>query len=78
MQIKTEYQGWWIDSRGKLHHEWIAFDDDSYDGPGSPLGSGETEEEAIEWLHEQLDERLREYNERVRWHQQNPQPETEP
>jgi hypothetical protein len=78
MKIKTEYQGSWIDNRGKLHHEWIAFDEDNYDGPGSPLGSGETEGEAVEWLHELLDEKLRQYNERVHWHQQNPQPETEP
>jgi hypothetical protein len=59
MHIKTEYQGSWIDNRGKRHHEWVAFDDDSYDGPGSPMGSGETQLEAIEWLYELLDERGR-------------------
>lgn len=36
---------------------WVAFDDDSYDGPGSPIGSGRTEAEAIEDLHEQLADR---------------------
>ena len=59
MRIVTEYQGWWIDNRGRRHDEWIAVDDDSYAGPGSPIGSGSTEQEAIEWLHELLSERSR-------------------
>jgi hypothetical protein len=36
---------------------WVAVDDNTYDGPGSPLGQGRTEAEAIEDLVEQLDER---------------------
>lgn len=36
---------------------WVAFDDDSYDGPGSPIGTGKTEAEAIEDLQEQLAEK---------------------
>lgn len=36
---------------------WVAVDDNTYDGPGSPLGQGGTEAEAIEDLVEQLDER---------------------
>lgn len=35
---------------------WIAVDDDTYDGPGSPIGSGHTEQEAIDDLKEQLDD----------------------
>lgn len=36
---------------------WLAYDDDSYDGPGSALGHGQSEQEAIEDLMEQLIER---------------------
>ena len=36
---------------------WVAVDDDEYDGPGSPLGTGKTEQEAIDDLQEQLAER---------------------
>ena len=36
---------------------WVAVDDDTFDGPGSPLGTGQTEQEAIEDLKEQLAER---------------------
>ena len=35
---------------------WTAVDDDTYDGPGSPLGQGRTEAEAIQDLQEQLTE----------------------
>jgi hypothetical protein len=45
MQIRTEQQ----------YGEWIAVDDDTYDGPGAPIGSGKTEAEAITDLMEQLD-----------------------
>lgn len=33
---------------------WVAVDDDSYDGPGSPIGQGRTKEEAIIDLLEQI------------------------
>ena len=36
---------------------WVAYDDDSYDGPGSAVGSGYTKQEAIDDLVEQLLER---------------------
>lgn len=35
---------------------WCAYDDNSYDGPGCPLGKGATEAEAIADLEQQLDE----------------------
>lgn len=38
-------------------NQWIAVDDDSYDGPGSPYGYGATEQEAIDNLKEKLEER---------------------
>lgn len=37
--------------------DWVAYDADTYDGPGSPLGEGATEQEAIADLMEQLEER---------------------
>lgn len=37
--------------------DWSAVDDDTYDGPGSPIGEGATMEEAIADLVEQLDAR---------------------
>jgi hypothetical protein len=33
---------------------WTAVDDDTYGGPGSPIGTGATESEAIEDLIEQI------------------------
>lgn len=36
---------------------WVAVDDDSYDGPGSLIGHGRTEEEAVQNLREQMEER---------------------
>lgn len=36
---------------------WVAFDDNNYDGPGSPIGTGKTEAEAIGDLMEQLTEK---------------------
>jgi hypothetical protein len=33
---------------------WIAVDDRTYDGPGSPIGSGKTREEAVTGLMWQL------------------------
>jgi len=37
--------------------DWSAVDDSTYDGPGSPIGHGATEREAIDDLLEQLLER---------------------
>lgn len=37
--------------------DWQAWDDDTYDGPGCPLGHGATEAEAIADLREQLEDR---------------------
>lgn len=34
--------------------EWTAIDDDTYDGPGSPIGSGSTEAEAVADLAEKM------------------------
>ena len=36
---------------------WTAIDDDTYDGPGSPIGHGQTEQEAKADLLEQLEDR---------------------
>lgn len=36
------------------HSRWMAWDDNTYDGPGCPIGTGATEEEAIDDLREQL------------------------
>ena len=38
--------------------EWTAVDDATYDGPGSPMGWGSTEEEAIEDLADKINGRL--------------------
>jgi len=50
MNIKTEYRP---DLPGL---SWIAYDDDTYDGPGSPIGSGKTEQDAIDDLFEEIGE----------------------
>ena len=34
--------------------DWQAIDDDTYDGPGCPIGHGATEQEAIADLLEQI------------------------
>lgn len=36
--------------------DWSAIDDDTYDGPGCPIGHGATKEEAIADLMDQLEE----------------------
>lgn len=35
---------------------WTAVDDDTYDGPGCPIGTGKTEAEAIADLMAQLED----------------------
>ena len=51
--IKTEYVYPPIPNR---NFDWSAIDDDTYDGPGSPIGTGPTEQAAIDDLLEQLEE----------------------
>jgi hypothetical protein len=36
--------------------EWMAVDDETYDGEGCPIGIGATEQEAIDHLMEQIEE----------------------
>jgi hypothetical protein len=42
--------------RQYYHFEWTALDEDSYDGWGSPMGLGNSREEAIQDLMNQLDD----------------------
>lgn len=39
------------------HFDWSAVDDDTYDGPGSPIGYGSTEAEAIADLLAEIEAR---------------------
>ena len=48
MNIKTEYQATRV---------WVAYDDNTYDGPGSIIGWGETKDEAIADLLERTAEK---------------------
>lgn len=52
MKIKTTH---WRKPVHFRHADWEAVDDDTFDGPGSPIGTGETEQEAIDDLLEQLE-----------------------
>ena len=54
MSIKTECVYPPIPTRA---YDWQAYDRDTYDGPGSPLGMGPTEQAAIADLLEQIKER---------------------
>jgi hypothetical protein len=54
MNIKTDHDPPPIPLR---NFDWLAYDDDTYDGLGSPLGHGPTKEEAIADLLEQIEER---------------------
>ena len=51
MKIKTDYVRQPIPLRDC---DWVAYDDDTYDGPGSKIGTGRTEEDAIADLLEKL------------------------
>jgi hypothetical protein len=53
VKIVTKYAPPPIGSRA---FDWSALDDDTYDGEGSPVGFGATEEEAIADLKGQLEE----------------------
>jgi hypothetical protein len=39
------------------YYRWYAVDDDTYDGPGSPMGFGRTKEEAEADLLAEIEER---------------------
>ena len=54
MRIRTEFVYPPIPYRNS---DWSAVDDSTYDGPGSAIGWGATEAEAIADLLEQLEER---------------------
>jgi hypothetical protein len=53
MKISTSYDPPPIPIRS---FDWMAVDDDTYDGPGSPIGLGATEQEAIADLLDQLED----------------------
>ncbi len=54
MNILTEYVPKPIPLR---QFDWEAWDDDTYDGPPCPVGTGASEEEAIADLKTQIEER---------------------
>jgi len=54
MKIKTEY---WPKPIPTNKFDWSAIDEATYDGPGCPMGTGATEQEAIADLLEQLKEK---------------------
>ena len=54
IKLKTSYVHPPIPDRS---NDWSAIDDSTYDGPGSPIGFGATEQEAIQDLLTQLEER---------------------
>ena len=53
MKIRTNFVHPPIPYRGS---DWVAYDEQTYDGPGSLIGSGATEQEAIADLIEQVGE----------------------
>jgi hypothetical protein len=56
--FRAVYKMHGIDIKTEQHYsdEWTAIDDQRYDGPGSPIGAGRTEQEAIDDLIEQINE----------------------
>lgn len=54
MKIKTDH---WVKPIPTRAFDWQAYDDDTYDGPGCPIGHGATEQEAIDDLLEQIEAR---------------------
>jgi hypothetical protein len=52
MRIRTDYDPKPIPLR---NFDWCAVDDQTYDGPGCPVGYGRTEQEAIDDLMMQVD-----------------------
>lgn len=53
MKIKTAFVYPPIPIR---HFDWSAIDEETYDGPGCPVGYGATEQEAIDDLLAQVDD----------------------
>ena len=53
MKISTEFAYPPIPDR---RFDWLAVDDDTYDGPGCPIGRGRTEAEAIADLLVEIEE----------------------
>lgn len=53
MKIRTAYVYPPIPIR---QFDWSAVDDDTYDGPGCPIGTGATEQEAIADLLQQIED----------------------
>lgn len=54
VKIKTDY---WPKPIPMRNFDWSAVDDNTYDGPGCPIGHGRTRDEAIADLLEQINER---------------------
>jgi hypothetical protein len=54
MKLRTTYICPPIPER---RYDWTAIDEETYDGPGSPIGYGHTEGEAILDLYQCLEER---------------------
>lgn len=52
MNVKTTF---WMKPLPSRRFDWEAVDDDTYDGPGCPIGLGATEMEAVADLIEQLE-----------------------
>ena len=46
-----------IERTPHYNYRWYAIDDDTYDGPGSPMGFGKTEQEAIDDLLAEIEDR---------------------
>ena len=55
MKIKTSFDYPPIPIR---NFDWSAWDDETYDGEGCPMGHGKTEQEAIADLLEQTEENV--------------------
>ncbi len=55
MRIKTSF---WAKPIPLRQFDWEAIDDDTYDGEGCPIGYGRTEQEAIQDLRDQIEERV--------------------
>jgi hypothetical protein len=53
-KIVTDF---WMKPGPSDQFDWSAVDDNTYDGPGCPIGYGATEAEAVADLLEQLEER---------------------
>jgi hypothetical protein len=70
MNIRTEHVYPPIPNR---NYDWSAVDGDTYDGPGSPIGTGATEADAVSDLQIALEQRLLEQE----WGHRRPRSKTE-